>query len=244
MSLEAAVRSVQDLDSLLALLREELAWPLPDRSEWSELTFEWHANELRVSESAAQRLKDGRVYQLRSFHPQQPWGIFFVIFDQPRISITTLRQTLRGLVSQRRHTDQPTWKVENLLFICTTRDYDHFTFAHFRGEKAQRAVLTTFSWERGETAIHTLCRYNLENLRYPDDPSDAQRWLEQWRKAFDVQAVTDAFFRNYESVFTVIQRQLYQHTNDKVWAHDYALQLLNRLMFLYFIQRKSTPDGH
>jgi len=244
MSLEVAVRSVRDRDSLLALLRDELGWRLPDRSEWSELTFEWHANELRVSESAAQRLQDGRVYQLRPFHEQQPWGIFFVIFDRPRISITTLRQTLRGLVSQRRQASRlPSWNLENLLFICTTSDYDRFTFAHFRGEKAHRAVLTTFGWERGETALHTLCKYNLENLRFPDDPSDTESWLTQWRAAFDVQAVTDAFFRDYEKVFDTLQRQLYQQTNDKVWAHDYALQVLNRLMFLYFIQRKTTPDG-
>jgi hypothetical protein len=244
MSLEAAVRSVQDLNSLLALLRDELGWRLPDPPEWSELTFEWHAHELRVSESSAQRLKDGKVYQLRPLLAQQPWGIFFVIFDRPRISITTLRQTLRGLVSQRRQASRlPSWNLENLLFICTTSDYDRFTFAHFRGEKAHRAVLTTFGWERGETALHTLCKYNLENLRFPDDPSDTESWLTQWRAAFDVQAVTDAFFRDYERVFDILQRQLYQQTNDKVWAHDYALQVLNRLMFLYFIQRKTTPDG-
>jgi hypothetical protein len=244
MALEEAVRSVKDLDSLLALLRDELGWRLPDPPDWSELTFEWHAHELRVSESSAQRLKDGKVYQLRPLLAQQPWGIFFVIFDRPRISITTLRQTLRGLVSQRRQASRlPSWNLENLLFICTTSDYDRFTFAHFRGEKAHRAVLTTFGWERGETALHTLCKYNLENLRFPDDPSDTESWLTQWRAAFDVQAVTDAFFRDYERVFDILQRQLYQQTNDKVWAHDYALQVLNRLMFLYFIQRKTTPDG-
>jgi hypothetical protein len=244
MALEEAVRSVKDLDSLLALLRDELGWRLPDPPDWSELTFEWHAHELRVSESAAQRLKDGKVYQLRPLLAQQPWGIFFVIFDRPRISITTLRQTLRGLVSQRRQASRlPSWNLENLLFICTTSDYDRFTFAHFRGKKAHRAVLTTFGWERGETALHTLCKYNLENLRFPDDPSDTESWLTQWRAAFDVQAVTDAFFRDYERVFDILQRQLYQQTNDKVWAHDYALQVLNRLMFLYFIQRKTTPDG-
>ncbi len=189
-------------------------------------------------------VKDGRVYQLRPFYERQPWGIFLVIFDQPRLSITALRQTLRGLVSARRQASHlPSWNLENLLFICTTRDYDRWTFAHFRGEKAQRAVLTTFGWERGETALHTLCKYNLENLRFPDDPSDIESWLTHWRSAFDVQAVTDAFFREYESVFAELQRSLYKQTNDKVWAHDYALQLLNRLMFLYFIQRKTTPDG-
>ncbi len=244
MSLEQAVRDTDSLESLLALLHDELGWPLPDQPQWDELTFEWQANELRVSESAAQRLKDGRVYQLRAFGEQQPWGIFFVIFDRPRISITTLRQILRGLVStQRQRSHLPTWDLENLLFICTTRDYDRFTFAHFRGEKAQQAVLTTFGWERGETALYTLCKYNLENLRYPDDPRDTHRWLEQWRSAFDVQAVTDAFFRDYEMVFAELQHQLYEQTQDKVFSHDYALQLLNRLMFLYFIQRKRTQEG-
>ncbi len=70
-------------------------------------------------------------------------------------------------------------------------------------------MLTTFGWERGETALHTLCKYNLENLRFPDDPSDTESWLTQWRAAFDVQAFTDAFFRDYERVFDILQRQLY-----------------------------------
>ena len=30
----------------------------------------------------------------------------------------------------------------------------------------------------------------------------------------------------------------FDKTKDRVWAHGYALQFLNRVMFLYFIQRK------
>jgi len=57
-------------------------------------------------------------------------------------------------------------------------------------------------------------------------------------KAFDVQEVTDIFYRAYEQVFRGLQYDLEEQTNDATWAHDFALQFLNRLMFLYFVQRK------
>ena len=57
-------------------------------------------------------------------------------------------------------------------------------------------------------------------------------------EAFDVEAVTEAFFKDYRRVFVRLQEDLYRQAHDLVWAHDYALQFLNRLMFLYFIQRK------
>lgn len=57
-------------------------------------------------------------------------------------------------------------------------------------------------------------------------------------KAFDVQEVTDIFYRDYERVFETVQGDLQRQTGDIIWTHDFALQFLNRLMFLYFIQRK------
>ena len=57
-------------------------------------------------------------------------------------------------------------------------------------------------------------------------------------KAFNVEAVTKQFFEDYKSVFHDLQDDLAGQTADHRWAHDYALQFLNRCMFLYFIQRK------
>ncbi len=56
--------------------------------------------------------------------------------------------------------------------------------------------------------------------------------------AFDVEAVTEEFFSDYRKVFADLQRRLTLASGDAGWSHDYALQLLNRLLFLYFIQRK------
>lgn len=57
-------------------------------------------------------------------------------------------------------------------------------------------------------------------------------------EAFDVEAVTSRFFQEYQRVFAQLQDDLYHQTGDDHWAHDYALQFLNRLMFLYYVQRK------
>lgn len=57
-------------------------------------------------------------------------------------------------------------------------------------------------------------------------------------QAFDVEAITRAFFDEYRSVFGILQDHLEKQAPDTKWAHDYSLQFLNRLMFLYFVQRK------
>jgi hypothetical protein len=56
--------------------------------------------------------------------------------------------------------------------------------------------------------------------------------------AFNVEAVTDEFFKGYQKAFNGLQDELRQQTDDARWAHDFALQFLNRLMFLYYVQRK------
>ena len=69
---------------------------------------------------------------------------------------------------------------------------------------------------------------------------------EKHYEAFNVQRVTDRFFRDYQVVFRELQSILGSQNNDKQWAHDYALQILNRILFLYFVQRKRLllgPDG-
>ncbi len=56
--------------------------------------------------------------------------------------------------------------------------------------------------------------------------------------AFNVEAVTEAFFKDFKRVFKQLQNELDDQTGDEKWAHDYALQFLSRCLFLYFVQRK------
>lgn len=57
-------------------------------------------------------------------------------------------------------------------------------------------------------------------------------------EAFNVEAVTSDFFEGYKGIYEILQESLASQTGDKAWARDLALQTLNRLMFLYYIQRK------
>ena len=45
-------------------------------------------------------------------------------------------------------------------------------------------------------------------------------------------------FEEYKAIYRILEDDLKRQTKDSLWAHDYALQFLNRIMFLYFVQRK------
>jgi len=70
----------------------------------------------------------------------------------------------------------------------------------------------------------------------PNEPPNAI-W-QKHREAFDVERVTCKFFEEFRRIFDSFQRVLRRWSRDPRWAHDYALQLLSRIMFVYFIQRK------
>ncbi len=62
-------------------------------------------------------------------------------------------------------------------------------------------------------------------------------------EAFNVEAVTEAFFEDYKGIFRQLQDELYQQTYDAKWSHDCAQQFLSRCLFLYFVQRKRWLGG-
>jgi len=92
------------------------------------------------------------------------------------------------------------------------------------------------------TDLETLCKIRADDVQTPE---------EIWRRhdeAFSVQRVTEQFFRDYKEVFRRIQGYLKEKhkASPPDWVHDYTHQLLNRIMFLYFIARKGWllgPDG-
>jgi len=238
---EKTVRAIRDVGSLFGFLRDELGWLLPNDATLDDVTFDWTGGELRLPQTAGQRLSGGRVRQLRPFRLDQPWGIFLVEFNDSRIYRTALRQVLRGLVpSRRRDPGLRMWHHPNLLFICATAN-QQFTFAHFRGEKPQRAKLITFSWSPDDP-LRTLCEFSLPALRFPSDGgADSQKWLAGWQTAFDVEKVTEEFFREYRTVFEQVEGSI-RGVPEGEPLRMFTQMLLNRLMFIYFLQKKSWLD--
>lgn len=238
------VRQILDLESLIGFLRDELGWLAPDNLTVEEMAYDYRSDELRLDAATA----DGvQVRQLAPFVVGQPWGVFLVETDTPKVYATHLRKILRGLApsARNRHSNLPAWNAQNLLFLCTTRTYDRFTFAHFKGEKASTATLSTFGWERGDVGIRTLCEYNLPALKWPHeiqrDMFGAPRtedWTKEWSAAFDVLAVTDKFFKEFANVFEETKDDLQKTIRSATDRHSFTQRLFNRLLFLCFLQKK------
>lgn len=235
------------------LLADTLGWDIQQGvRELEDIAHDWSEEDLRL-EGLSSQLVGGRVWQIQPLPvDEQPWGVFLLEFNSPDAFVRgrgmagPLRQVLRGLVPRRKRAHQlPAWQHENLLFICT-HGWRHFTFAHFKGERAASAAITTFGWVQNQAGWRTLCEANLPALRWPDDPSDRAAWQAQWAGAFDKEALTRRFFKQFRHLCGVVAEDILRRNRALGVSHDQANTeaqiLLERLLFLYFIQRKGWLD--
>jgi type I restriction-modification system DNA methylase subunit len=233
------LRSINSFPSLVKYLRDVLGWEF-ETEDVEDLTYDYTASEFGLDPKSAAKIRS--IKQLVPLVDRQPWGIFYLDFAGQGVSISALRAILRGLVAKKRasanQSEMQKWRVEDLLFICTSDDFKNFNFAYFRGEQTNRAVLSSFGWHHGDTHVRTLLDYNLEALRFPLDTSDGEEWLRKWRAAFDVEKVTDEFFRRYDEVFTTVEKEIRPAVKDDRQGRLFTQKLFNRLMFIYFIQKK------
>lgn len=131
------------------------------------------------------------------------------------------------------------------LFVFSNREQTdwHFVNVKYDTDDSEKRRLfrriTISPHEKLRTASERIAMLDLASID-GSDPEELSPLAIQKRheEAFDVEAVTKQFFEDYKSVFQILQDDLAGQTADRRWAHDYALQLLNRCMFLYFIQRK------
>ena len=129
------------------------------------------------------------------------------------------------------------------IFSNSTQDHWHFVnVVHEESEKAKRRrILRRISVspeDRLRTASERISQLNVQIINkelFAPLPITIQKAHED---AFDVEAVTEEFFDAYKEIFIGLQKDLNNQTQDLVWAHDFSLMFLNRLMFLYYIQRK------
>jgi len=232
--------SFRNFDGFCSFLRTKLNWYIKEDLSKDFLTYEFLSEEIRIEENQLRRIKGDSICQLIPFTKEQPWGIFLLELNDRKVYTTFLRQILRGLVpSRRKPSTLPTWQLENLLFICTC-NYEDFTFAHFKGEKYQKAKLSTFGWTSGETRLRTLCEFNLPPLFYNEEfKYNPQNWLKEWSKAFDKEKLTKEFFDAYKFALEFIKKLLLvQNKASSQKVHSFAQQLLSRIMFLYFVEKK------
>jgi predicted helicase len=185
------LKSVNDFDSLLTYLRDELDWPVDDYG-FDDLTFQYTATELGLDEQSAAKVTE--IRRLRPLDDEQPWGIFFLELEPKRLPVVALRRLLSKMTLKKRDTanrsDSPAWHADDILFISRMGESDerHLTFAHFAAnpEKADLPVLKVLGWDASDTVLRVehVAEVLKEKLVWPEDPSDSDQWRRQWRDAF------------------------------------------------------------
>ena len=131
------------------------------------------------------------------------------------------------------------------LFVFSNAHRDLWHFVNVKYDRDRRKTdddkkryllrrITIGPDERLRTASERIEMLDVAKIAEPT-PLEIQAVHDE---AFDVEAVTTEFFKEFARRFDRLQTDLVAQTGDEAWAHDYALRFLSRLMFLYFVQRK------
>ena len=180
------LRSLTTFEALVDYLRDELDWPI-EAENVDELTFDYRAEELGLDPQ--HKVKIESIKQLRPLADGQPWGIFYIQFEDKRLPVGVLRRILKALIPKRQQDpSQPVWKISDLMFISSQGEPDKrsISFAHFRQQPGMLPELRTFSWDSRESHLYYIKNLNLEALQWPDDETETEAWREQWSQAFRV----------------------------------------------------------
>lgn len=185
---------VNSFPKLVALLRDKLEWPIPEDYGLEDVVFEYEPHELGLKNEDAAKLRE--IHQLRPLVTGQPWGIFFLSFEEKAMSVTVLRRILRKLVITKRgasqSADRAAWLKEDLIFAANfgKSGERELAFVHFSDGASigDLPVMKVLGWNARDTVLHNRHAAGLlaKQLGWPDDPADLNRWRNDWGSAFEV----------------------------------------------------------
>ena len=180
------LRKLTSFEALVDYLCDELDWPI-EAEDAEKVAFEYNPKELGIDPLHAVKIES--IKQIRPLSDKQPWGVFYIQFENKNLPVVVLRRILHALVpaSRRRDPNRKAWKMSDLLFISSQGEADHrsISFAHFQ-EVDGKPQLRTFAWDVKETHLYYIRNLNLNALRWPADERNVDEWRRQWSEAFTV----------------------------------------------------------
>ena len=188
------IAAINSFPKLVSLLRDKMEWPLGEDYGFDDVVYEYDPKELGFKPEETAKIRE--IHQLRPLVTGQPWGIFFVSFEDKKISVTVLRRMLRALVLKKRSTaqaaDRQSWQLHDLIFVANFGGSGEreIAFAHFseNEETGDLPVMKILGWNAKDTKLHN--KYVGEVLRqrliWPEDHTNVKTWRETWREAFEL----------------------------------------------------------
>ena len=156
-----------------------------------------------------------------------------ILFELDEVAMQRLRSLTGNLLA----------RGGNYLLVAT-QDYRQIVFVNPRREagkvKIRKLVVDTFHPTRHDLDV-------LESLLVTDN--DPEELFQAQCAAFDVEKVTNSFYKEYAEIFKRVQEEIEQNNKgvrdfyDPDKLHAFTQRLLGRLMFLYFIQKKGWLAG-
>ncbi len=209
---------------------------------WSELNYERSNQTLSLRDQTITQADIIGSPLLLATAAHGSFHIIYVHLASDQLSLSKERRIVTKLLQNHLYA----------LFIFSNRAQNtwHFVNVKYEREQSKRRLfrrITIGPHERLRTAIERVSLLDVaannpklffSDLNTTVFENDALAIQAQHDKAFDVEAVTKQFFEGYKTLFDMVRKDMEKQTGDGIWSHDYALQLLNRCMFLYFIQRK------
>jgi hypothetical protein len=181
-------RAPESFDDLARLLIDGLHWPVPAEMEPEEALVPWEPEELHLDPDAVARLTS--IRQMRPLQTGQPFGVFFLTFEDGRLPVGALRRLVDRLVRKKRPRGpgtHPVWGLDDLLFVVQSSGETHSVhFVAFK-ESAGRQTLKVLSWGSGSTSTRIdLLAQRLDALSWPSDGIWSDAWRDRWRGVFTV----------------------------------------------------------
>lgn len=212
----AKFNSAEDIYGLFKLLNYPENILFDTSSKRKKETFDFKKED-------AERIKE--IYSILSFDEKLP--VFL-------LEIKTLTSSfIRSITT--------TFDKQYLHFLLIfAKDYSEIVFVFPKREKIEtgKHKLKLIKLIINKKEIHFTEIQTLSNIYFEKEESWRDVW-KKWSKAFSVERVTKDFFEDYKNIFFTLRNDLNRQKIPRKESHEFTLQFLNRIMFIYFISKKS-----
>ena len=183
--------------------------------------------------------RDIKEFEFSKEEREKIKAIYTVFNLDGKLHIFLLEVTTLSIPTIRAITKVFAERYQRLLLILTP-DYKNYSFVFPEYEKIEagkhKLKVTKLIFDRENpyhTDLETVCNLSLTGRE--------ENWRDIWncwKESFSVERVTKEFFEEYKRVFFDLRGIVEGQKIPRRQAHEFTQQLLNRLMFLYFIAKK------
>lgn len=218
---EFYLKDVRSLDSIKELFIERWNWENPCNSSVF-FTFPDELNNKIVETLIIAEKLDFKIFLFSIKDLQNP------------------EKELKGLERKIITTPDVRRYIENAIFIFSTYNFDYLDFV--KAEKIGKTLrLKRFSiTPENRDKLRTPCE-QLDKLKLNNSPTFTLI-TNQIEEAFSVESVTEKFYEQYIEIFEKIKKCLKKQDinveEKEKKLRDFIHQVLNRIMFLYFVQKR------